>query len=348
MSAQDYRFIKACWGKPVDKTPIWIMRQAGRYMKEYRDVREKAGSFLKLCKTPDLAAEVTLQPIDALGVDAAIMFSDILTVPEAMGMDLDFLDGEGPKLGPVIRTAEDVSKLHISRPEDLSYVTDTIKILRNDLQGRVPLIGFSGAPFTLASYMVEGGSSKNFIELKKMMFQNRETMHKLLGMVADSVRDYLNAQIEAGAQAVQIFDSWAGHLTPRDYREFALPYTKRIISELRRDGIGEGPIPVIHFVYNGSSLLEDVQTAGADVVGIDWHIDIANARARINDDLAIQGNMDPTVLFADPEEIRERAGEIIKGNGGKPGHIFNLGHGILPPTPVEHAQELVKAVHDLS
>ena len=348
MPEPDYRFIRACFREPVDRTPVWIMRQAGRYMKEYRDLREKAGSFLNLCKDPELATEVTLQPIDKLGVDAAILFSDILTVPEAMGMSLDFLEGEGPKLAPVLRDPAGLDGLHVARPEDLSYVTDTISMLRRELKGRVPLIGFSGAPFTLASYMVEGGSSKNFVELKKLMFQQPQVMHRLLDMCADSVIDYLNAQIDAGAQAVQIFDSWAGNLMPRDYREFALHYTKKVISALKRDGIGEGPIPVIHFVYNGSSLLSDIATADSDVVGIDWHLDIGTARSHLPTDLAVQGNLDPTVLFAPVDHIRERVGEVLDSAGEAPGHIFNLGHGILPPTPVEHAQEMVKAVHELS
>lgn len=323
------------------------MRQAGRYMKEYRDVREKAGSFLNLCKNPELATEVTLQPIDKLGVDAAILFSDILPLVEAMGMNLEFLEGEGPKVGPVIRDKAGLGRLHIADPADLPYVTDTIKLIRRELAGRVPLIGFSGAPFTLASYMVEGGSSKSFIELKKLMFQDPSAMHALLDMTADSVIAYMNAQIEAGAQAVQLFDSWAGQLSPRDYREFALPYAKKVIDGLNRKGIGEGPIPVIHFAFNGSSILEDIKTAGSDVVGIDWHTDLGSARARLGNDVAVQGNLDPTVLFAPVEHIRTRVAETL-AQAGDTGHIFNLGHGILPPTPVEHAQEFVKAVQELS
>ncbi len=338
-----YRFIDACWGKPVDKTPIWIMRQAGRYLKEYREVRQKV-TFLQLCKTPELAAEVTLQPIDILGVDAAILFSDILVPIEAMGMQLEFGD-KGPELYPPIRYESQIDDLTVPDPEDtVPYVMNTIRLLRKELVSRkVPLIGFSGAPFTLASYMVEGGTSRNFINLKTMMYEAPALAHKLLDKIADMVIKYLNAQIAAGAQAVQIFDTWGGILDAYDYEQFAFRYTQKVIEGLNRENV-----PVILFVKGGGSLLEKIKTAGSDVIGLDWMTRLSDARQRLGADVAIQGNMDPTLLFAPIPEIRKRAKMIIEENAGRPGHIFNLGHGILPPTNFEHAKALVEAVHEFS
>jgi len=341
--SNEYQFINACWGKPVTHTPIWIMRQAGRYMKEYMDVRAKV-SFLELCKTPELATEVTLQPVDILGVDAAILFSDILIPLEAMGVPLTFND-KGPELYPPVRFESQIDDLVIPEPlETVPFVMDAIKMLRKELESRkVPLIGFSGAPFTLATYMVEGGTSKNFINLKMMMYETPALAHKLLDKITETVIKYLNAQIDAGAQAVQVFDTWGGILSPYDYERFALPYTKKVIAGLKREGV-----PVIHFVKGGNSMLELIKTAGSDVVGLDWMIELGVARQRLGLDVAVQGNLDPTILFAPIDEIRARAKEVLDQNAGAPGHIFNLGHGILPPTNVEHAKALVDAVHEFS
>jgi uroporphyrinogen decarboxylase len=336
----DYRFLRACRGEPVDATPIWIMRQAGRYLPEYQAIRGKV-SFLELCKTPDLAAEVTIQPIDILGVDAAILFSDILIPLEAMGMSLRFDEGHGPILENPITDAAGVERLGVPDPEStMGFVMETIRILRRELEGRVPVIGFAGAPFTMASYMVEGGSSKNFLKLKTLMFQKPEVWHRLMEKTAETTQAYLQAQIDAGAQAVQLFDSWGGILSPRDYRDFALPYSRRIIESLK------GQVPIIHFVQGNPALLPQVASAGSDVVGVDWRIDIGEARKLVGDK-AVQGNLDPLALFLPIEKIEERAEEIIK-SAGPTGHIFNLGHGILPPTPVENAKALVEAVHRIS
>lgn len=337
----DYRFIKACRGEPVDATPIWIMRQAGRYLPEYQAVRSKV-SFLELCKTPELAAEVTIQPIDILGVDAAILFSDILIVVEAMGMPLHFDQGP-PVLGAPITDRAGVDRLGLPDPEEtMPFVMETIRILRRELEGRVPLIGFSGAPFTLASYMIEGGSSTNFLKLKTLMFQQPDIWHALMDKVTSAVIEYLKAQIAAGAQAVQLFDSWGGTLSPRDYREFSLPYSMRAIEALK--GLG---VPLIHFVQGNPALLPLVASAGSDVVGVDWRIEIGEARRLVGEGTAVQGNLDPIALFLPIDKIGERAAEIID-QAGPLGHIFNLGHGILPPTPVENAKALVDAVHKIS
>lgn len=339
MNRRAERFLEACFGREVDCTPVWIMRQAGRYLKEYREMRSKR-PFLEMCKTPELAAQVTLLPIDKLGVDAAILFSDILIPVEAMGMPLEFGD-RGPVLETPVRNQADIDRLGIPDPHsETPFVMAAIKILRQELEGRVPLIGFSGAPFTLASYMVEGGSSPNFLELKSLMFKEPQAMHSLLDKVASTVAHYLNAQIEAGAQAVQIFDTWAGSLSPRDYEEFALPYTKKAIDSLKRGGI-----PVIHFVNGGSALLERMKRAGSDVVGLDWRIELGEGRRRLGPEVAVQGNLDPCALFLPVDGIEERVVEILDQTRGMPGHIFNLGHGILPSTLVEHAVALVEAVH---
>lgn len=339
----DYRFIKACFRQEVDRTPIWIMRQAGRYMPEYRAVREKT-DFLELCKTPELAAKVTLQPIDKLHVDAAILFSDILILPEAMGVDLKFGQGMGPQLRPVIRSRSDVDRLKGIDPESsLAFVMEIIRILRRELEGRVPLIGFSGAPFTLATYLLEGGSSKDFVHVKSMMYQDPKTAHLLFEKLSNAVTAYLNAQIEAGAQAVQIFDTWAGICAPIDFDTFVFPYVKRVIDDLNRHGI-----PIIYYCNGGSTLLSRMRRLNTDVIGVDWRIDIDVAWKEIGYDRAIQGNLDPCVLFMDRTGIEERVRDILERAQGRAGHIFNLGHGVLPTTPVENVQALVEIVHDLS
>ncbi len=324
------------------------MRQAGRYLPEYRAVRQQAGGFLDLCKTPELACEVTVQPVDLVGVDAAILFSDILVVPEAMGMELTFGAGEGPRFPEPVRSRADVERLPVPDPEDaLGYVMEAVRQIRRALAGRVPLIGFSGSPWTLATYMVEGGGSKNYAKVKAMMFNEPETMHLLLGKLADAVAAYLNAQIANGVQAVQIFDTWGGILTTRDYREFSLAYMQRIIEQLTREHEGRR-VPVILYTKGGMGWLEAIADAGPDVVGLDWTIDIDVARARIGDRVALQGNMDPAMLYANPERIRAEVKDILARFGRGSGHVFNLGHGITPDVPVEHARAFVQAVKEES
>lgn len=334
-------FLRACRCEPVEMTPVWMMRQAGRFLATYRALRKKA-DFLTMCKTPELAAEATMLPINELGVDAAILFSDILIPVEAMGMELDFTPA--PVFPDPIRTGQQIEALRIPEPEEsVPYVLEAIRILRRELTGRVPLIGFSGAPFTLATYMIEGGGSKNFIEIKKMMYQEPDLFAALMDKITETDTRYLNAQIAAGAQAVQIFDTWGGILTPEDYGTYALPYTKRVIDGLNRDGV-----PVIHYVGTGSALLPLIKTAGSDVVGIDWRIQIDEARSILGPHIAVQGNFDPTALFAPIPEIKRRVKDILHRAGDAPGHIFNLGHGILPPTPEDHAKALIEAVHTYS
>jgi uroporphyrinogen decarboxylase len=334
-------FLRACRCEPVEMTPVWMMRQAGRFLKTYRALRKKA-DFLTMCKTPELAAQATMLPINELGVDAAILFSDILIPVEAMGMELDFTPA--PVFPDPIRSKKQIEALCIPDPEEtVPYVLEAIRILRRELEGRVPLIGFSGAPFTLATYMIEGGGSKNFIEIKNLMYQEPELFASLMDKITETDTRYLNAQIAAGAQAVQVFDTWGGILTPEDYATYALPYTKRVIDGLNRDGV-----PVIHYVGTGSTLLPLIKTAGSDVVGVDWRIDIGEARRILGPDIAVQGNFDPTALFAPIPEIQRRVKEILDRAGDAPGHIFNLGHGILPPTPEDHAKALIEAVHTYS
>lgn len=339
-------FLRACRGEEVEYTPVWLMRQAGRYMKEYQEVRSQV-DFLTLCRTPELAAKVTLQPVDILGVDAAILFSDILVVVEAMGMALEFHEKRGPVLENPIRTRSQVEKLIIPVPEDeLGYVMQAIVILRRELERKVPLIGFSGAPFTLATYMIEGGSSKNFLNTKKMMFQSPALFADLMEKISASVLGYLKAQIKAGAQAVQIFDTWAGALAPEDFRGFVLPYVTNIIKELKKDK--KERVPVIYFANNCGTILRDVKKSGADVIGVDWRVDIKDAVKAIGKKHSVQGNLDPCALFLPHEKIRERTAAILDGAKGARGYIFNLGHGILPETPVESAIAMVEAVHELS
>jgi uroporphyrinogen decarboxylase len=333
-------FLRACRGEEVDYTPVWIMRQAGRYLPEYRAVRSNI-DFLTLCKNPKLAAEVTMQPVDILGVDAAILFSDILIPIEAMGMRLEFSDKEGPILGEPIRSKSAVEKLIVPDvEEDLPFIFDTIKILRKELEHKVPLIGFSGAPFTLATYMIEGGTSKNFLNTKKMMFQLGTVFHYLMEKLTDMIISYLSAQIKAGAQAVQIFDTWAGILTPQDYKQFAFPYIRKAISELKKEGV-----PIIYFVNNCAGILQEIKKSGADVIGIDWRIDLSDAIKKLGKKIVVQGNLDPCALFLPKEKIEDRVKDILwKGDAAK-GHIFNLGHGVLPQTPVENVIALIEAVH---
>ncbi len=333
-------FLRACRGEKVENTPVWLMRQAGRYLPQYQAVRANV-DFLTLCKMPELAAEVTLQPVEILGVDAAILFSDILIPVEAMGMALEFPEKYGPTLSEPIRNKSAVDRLIVPDTEDeMPFIIETIKILREKLKDKVPLIGFSGAPFTLATYMIEGGSSKNFIHTKKMMFQNNRLFNYLMDKLTLMVTSYLSAQIRAGVQAVQIFDTWAGMLTPFDYKESVLPYVKKTISELKKEGV-----PIIYFANDCAGILQEIRKSGADVIGIDWKIDISDAIKKLGKKVVIQGNLDPCALFLSKEEIEERVKDILwKGETAK-SHIFNLGHGILPETPVENAIALVEAVH---
>ncbi len=337
----EYNFLKACWGQPVDVTPVWLMRQAGRYLPQYMEVRRNC-TFLELCKTPELAAKVTIQPIDYLGADAAILFSDILTPVEPMGLKLDFVPG--PVFENPVRSKADIDALRIPvMEEDVPYVLETIKILRREFEGRVPLIGFGGAPFTLACYMVEGKGSKDFAQIKKMMYGAPELYSALMEKVTEMDRQYLNAQIAAGAQAIQIFDTWGGIVSPADYETYILPYTKKLIDGLNRQGI-----PIIHFVKGSGTMLDVVKKAGSDVVGLDWHIGLGKARDILGDKVAVQGNLDPTVLYAPKEHIEREVQRILDENAGRPGHIFNLGHGILPNVDPEHAKFMVECVHRLS
>ncbi len=341
-------FIKTLLKQPVDRTPVWMMRQAGRYLPEYRAVRAQAGSFLDLCTNPELACEVTLQPLERFDFDAAILFSDILTIPDAMGLGLYFSEGEGPKFKNPVRTEADVKKLPVPDPTaELSYVIDAVSLIRKNLQGRVPLIGFSGSPWTLATYMVEGGSSKSFQNVKGMMYQNPVLMHQMLDKLAQSVASYLNAQIAAGAQAVMVFDTWGGVLSTEDYQAFSLNYAKQVRSLLNTNVDGE-EIPTIFFTKGGGLWLEDMADAGYSALGLDWQTDIAKARARVGGQVALQGNMDPIALYAEPEQIRQKVASILQKYGSGPGHVFNLGHGILPDVNPEHVKAMVDAVHEFS
>ena len=342
------RFLRALMHQPVDLTPIWMMRQAGRYLPEYRDVRTKAGDFMTLCQTPELACEVTLQPLDRFDLDAAILFSDILTIPDAMGLGLYFSEGEGPKFKNPVRQAEDIAALGVPDPEDdLGYVMDAVRLIRKELYGRVPLIGFAGSPWTLATYVVEGCSSRDFAHTKRLMFDRPELMHQLLGVLASSVASYLNAQILAGAQAVMIFDTWGGALTPRDYREFSLRYMREIVNKLTREHDG-ARVPVILFTKNGGQWLEAMAASGCDALGIDWTTDLADARQRVGEQVALQGNMDPSILYASPQRIEQEVDTILSSYGTGSGLVFNLGHGIHQHIEPEKVAVLVNAVHRLS
>ncbi|MDX6272507.1 MAG: uroporphyrinogen decarboxylase [Acidobacteriota bacterium] len=335
-------FMRACRRESVPYTPVWLMRQAGRYMREYREVRART-TFLELCKTPELASEVTVYAAERLGVDAAIIFADILLILEPLGLELEFAKGEGPVIHNPVRTAADVDRLReMESADSLDYVMQAIRQTRRALKPDLPLIGFAGAPFTLASYMIEGGGSKNYIHTKRLMHADSGAWHALMSRIARALPLYLNAQIEAGAQAVQLFDSWVGCLSPADYREFVLPHTLQAIRNIRPG------VPVIHFGTGTATLLELLREAGGDVIGLDWRIPLDEGWRRIGYDRAVMGNFDQILLFTSPAIIREHVGRILQQAGGRPGHIFNLGHGILPETPVENVLALVEAVHELS
>jgi len=335
------RFLRACQKEAVDKTPVWFMRQAGRYMAEYRALRERY-SLLEICRHPDLATEVTLQPLKKLEVDAAILFSDLLLPLAPMGLPFDFVKGEGPSLETPIRSESDIDRLRIFDPrEDLGHVLETIKLVCTELDNRLPLIGFAGAPFTLASYAIEGGPSNNFARTKALMFNKPDTWHKLCEKLSVIVTRHLRAQAEAGVQALQIFDSWVGALNASDYREFALPHTQRIFNELN-----DLHIPTIHFGTGNATLLSDMSEAGGDVIGLDWRVQLDIGWEQVGNDRAIQGNLDPTLLLGTVERMLSNAHKILQQAGGRPGHIFNLGHGILPATPVENVQRLAHFVHE--
>ena len=337
----NFRFLKACRGEPVDCTPVWFMRQAGRYMKVYRDLKEKH-TFLELCKTPELACEVTLQPLDVLGVDAAIIFADILLPLEPMGTGLEFTAGDGPSIPRPVRTRKDVEALKpVNSEEQLGYVGKAIQMVRGEISGKMPLVGFAAAPFTLASYMVEGGKSKDFTTTKLMMYEEPEMWTLLMTKVSDVLIDYLKMQVKAGAQTLQVFDSWVGCLNPADYQKYILPHTRRVYEGLKDLGV-----PVINFSTGTSSMLPLIHEAGGDAMGFDWRIHLDDAWQQIGHGTPIQGNLDPNILFAPIPVIREKVHDILKRAGGRPGHIFNLGHGILQHTPVDHVKAVVDIVHE--
>lgn len=347
------RLLRALRRQPVDCTPVWLMRQAGRYLPEYRATRAKAGSFLGMAKNPEVACEITLQPLRRFPLDAAILFSDILTVPDAMGLELYFVEGEGPRFRHPVRDAEAVARLAVPDVEtELRYVMDAVRLIRRELDGSVPLIGFAGSPWTLACYMVEGGGSKDYARIKAMALDAPELLHGLLGVVTDAVIAYLGAQRAAGAQVLQVFDTWGGVLSPAMYREFSLPYLARIARGLER-GEGEARTPLILFGKGTGGYVEELAATGADAIGVDWTIDIGEAARRTGGKVALQGNLDPAVLYGAPEAIRREAGRVLDsyaaGNGGsREGHVFNLGHGMSPDMDPEHAAALVEAVHELS
>ena len=340
------RFLRALAGEPVDTTPIWIMRQAGRYLPEYRETRARAGSFMDLCRNAELACEVTLQPLERFDLDAAILFSDILTIPDAMGLGLSFAQGEGPVFAHPVRDAAAIKALGVPDMEDdLGYVMNAVRTIRRELDGRVPLIGFSGSPWTLATYMVEGSSSKEFAHIKGLLYDQPALLHQLLSVTAVSVAEYLNAQIAAGAQAVMIFDTWGGTLTPEAYREFSLDYMQRIVDQLTREHDGRR-VPVILFTKGGGQWLESMAETGCDGLGLDWTINIGEARRRVGDKVALQGNLDPSVLYASPDRIRAHVRKVMEDYGDGSGHVFNLGHGIHQHINPDHVKVLVDSVHE--
>jgi uroporphyrinogen decarboxylase len=334
-------FMRACRREPTPYTPVWLMRQAGRYMREYREVRARH-TFLEMCKKPEVASEVTVYAAERLNVDAAIIFADILLIIEPMGIGLEFAKGEGPVIHNPVRTGHDVERLReVESVESLDFVFEAIRLTRRALRPDLPLIGFSGAPFTLASYIIEGGGSRNYVHTKSLMYSDAGAWHAMMSLIARALAKYLNAQIEAGAQAVQLFDSWVGCLSPDDYREYVLPHTREVIGSVKPG------TPVIHFGTGTAALLELMREAGGDVVGLDWRVDLGEAWGRLGD-VAVMGNFDPVALFANQDFIRAQAKRILDRAGGRPGHIFNLGHGILPETPVDNVIALVQAVHELS
>ena len=339
----EFRFLRACRRDPVDVTPIWLMRQAGRYMAEYRAVRAKH-SMLDAIRTPELACELTLQPIRAFNLDAAIIFADILPILIGMGLNLEFLKGEGPVITNPITSPADIDGLRTPPTQDnLPYTLEAIRLVRRELDGKTPLIGFSGAPFTLASYAIEGGSSKNHVKVKSFMRAEPDAWNCLMGKLAQVVGDYLVAQVEAGAQALQVFDTWAGVLAPRDYREKVLPYVKRVVERAKSAGV-----PVIYFGTDLNGMLSLLPETGADALGVDWRIEIDDAWDQFGPGVAVQGNLDPVLLFAPWDQIQRHVDNILERTAGRPGHIFNLGHGILPETPVDHVRRLADYVHERS
>ena len=347
------RFLRALRREPVDRTPVWLMRQAGRYLPEYRETRRRAGSFLGMAKNSDIACEVTLQPLRRFDLDAAILFSDILTVPDAMGLGLYFVEGEGPKFERTVRSAADAAKLGVPDMEtELRYVMDAVRVIRRELDGKVPLIGFSGSPWTLACYMVEGGGSKDFARIKAMALNEPAALHRLLSVNTDAVIAYLAAQRAAGAQALQVFDTWGGVLSPAMYREFSLPYLQRIAQELQR-GDGAERTPLILFGKGTAAYLEDLAATGAEGVGVDWLVELGEAARRTGGKVALQGNLDPATLYGSPEAIRREVRRALDsyrdGNGGsREGHVFNLGHGMSPDMNPDHVAVLVDEVHAYS
>tara|TARA_B100000780_G_scaffold132188_1_gene92698 strand:- start:225 stop:1283 length:1059 start_codon:yes stop_codon:yes gene_type:complete len=342
------RFLRALARQPVDKTPVWMMRQAGRYLPEYRQVRAQAGDFMSLCKNTELACEVTLQPLERFELDAAILFSDILTIPDAMGLGLYFAEGEGPKFRKPVRTEADIDQLQvINTASDLGYVTDAVSMIRRELNGRVPLIGFSGSPWTLATYMIEGQSSRDFVRAKTMLYTQPEVLHQLLEKLSLSVIDYLNAQILAGAQVVQIFDTWGGALSHDAYLEFSLDYMKKIVAGLIKHADGRD-VPVILFTKGGGHWLEAMADSGCDCLGLDWTVDIGAAKDRVGSKVALQGNMDPAVLRSDRSGIESEVKTILKSFGEGQGHVFNLGHGITPDINPDNVKIFIDAVHQFS
>jgi uroporphyrinogen decarboxylase len=342
------RLLRALLRQPVDVTPVWIMRQAGRYLPEYRKTRARAGDFMTLCQTPELACEVALQPLSRFPLDAAILFSDILTVPKAMGLELFFAEGEGPRFTTPLRQAADVARLGIPDPEvELRYVMDTLRLIRRELNGRVPLIGFAGSPWTLAAYMVEGSGSRDYNRIKAMLYEQGRLLNMLLDILARSVTTYLNAQVAAGAQVLMIFDTWGGVLTARHYRDFSLRYVQQIVDGLTREAEGRR-VPVILFTKGGGQWLEAMAEAGCDALGLDWTVDLREARRRVGQKVALQGNLDPCALYAPAERIRQEVAGLLADFGNGNGHVFNLGHGIHPQVDPVHVAVMVAAVHELS
>lgn len=345
---QNDRFIRALLRQPVDVTPVWMMRQAGRYLSEYRETRKRAGNFLKLCKTPELACEVTLQPLARFPLDAAILFSDILTIPDAMGLGLNLVEKVGPQFDKPVRTASEIRALSVPDPEsDLGYVMDAVRLIRGELDGSVPLIGFAGSPWTLATYMVEGGPTKEFGLVKGLMYDDPESMHYLLNLLADSVALYLNAQIAAGTQAVMIFDTWGGILTPTSYQQFSLQYMQKILSQLDRQHDGQ-VIPVTLFTKGGGDWVKAIADTSCDAIGVDWTKNLGDVRVDVGDQVALQGNLDPCVLYASPDVIRQEVATVLESFGHGNGHVFNLGHGIHQHIDPENVAVFIDAVHELS
>jgi uroporphyrinogen decarboxylase len=338
----DHPFLAACRREPVPYTPVWLMRQAGRYLPEYRRVRDRF-SFIDLCQNSDAAAQVTVDTVRRLGVDAAIIFADILLPLVPMGAGLRYEKGDGPRIERVVRTMKDVEQLHpVSVEESLGFVAQTVRLVRKELEGEVPVIGFAGAPFTVASYAIEGGGSRNYVHTKTLMHRDPQTWHRFMDIVANVTAAYLNMQIDAGAQVVQLFDSWVGCLSPEDYRQFVLPHSRKVIEAVKPG------TPVIHFGTMTGSLLPDMRAAGGDVIGLDWRVELDEAWTRLGHSVAVQGNLDPVLLFADVSEVRTAVRDILRRANSRPGHIFNLGHGILPETPVDNVLALVDAVHEYS